>query len=267
MNYFKRLSIIAVCAFLLSACQSNESVDENTKTINTSSKNKESSLQSEINVQPISHATAVIKWADKIIYTDPVGGAEAFEGKPSPNLILITDIHGDHLSEDTLKAVATDSTVTIMPQAVADELEGEIKGKRVVINNGEVTGKEGFNIEAIPMYNLPESDDSRHIKGRGNGYVLERNDQKLYLSGDTAGIPEMRKLQNIDIALVCMNLPYTMDVEEAADAVLDFKPKKVLPYHYRGKDGLSDVAKFKELVNTGNPNIEVIQLDWYPDSK
>ena len=61
-----------------------------------------------------------------------------------------------------------------------------------------------------------------------------------------------------------MNLPYTMTVESAADGVLAFKPKQVYPYHYRGTNGLSDVAKFKELVNKGNPDIEVVQLDWYP---
>jgi L-ascorbate metabolism protein UlaG (beta-lactamase superfamily) len=60
-----------------------------------------------------------------------------------------------------------------------------------------------------------------------------------------------------------MNLPYTMPVERAADAVLAFKPKTVFPYHYRGKDGLSDVSLFKTLVNSKNKDIEVVQLDWY----
>ena len=74
----------------------------------------------------------------------------------------------------------------------------------------------------------------------------------------------MRALKNIDIAFVPMNLPYTMTVDEAADAVLEFAPQQVYPYHYRGKDGLSDVNKFKELVNAGNPNIDVQLLNWYP---
>ncbi|KKU02605.1 MAG: hypothetical protein UX06_C0054G0009 [Candidatus Giovannonibacteria bacterium GW2011_GWA2_45_21] len=74
----------------------------------------------------------------------------------------------------------------------------------------------------------------------------------------------MRALKDIDIALIPMNLPYTMDVEEASRAVLAFAPKQVYPYHYRGPDGLSDIQKFKELVESGNPNIEVILLNWYP---
>ena len=60
-----------------------------------------------------------------------------------------------------------------------------------------------------------------------------------------------------------MPLPYTMTVENAADAVLTFNPKQVYPYHYRGVNGLSDVSKFNDLV-AKDPTIEVVQLDWYP---
>lgn len=63
-----------------------------------------------------------------------------------------------------------------------------------------------------------------------------------------------------------MNLPYTMDVDEAAEGVLAFKPKVVHPYHYRGPDGLADIDKFKELVNAKDPNIKVELLNFYPES-
>jgi L-ascorbate metabolism protein UlaG (beta-lactamase superfamily) len=123
---------------------------------------------------------------------------------------------------------------------------------------------DGFKITGVPMYNLRVAATKFHTKGRGNGYVIEKNGMKVYFSEDTEDIPEMRQLKNIDKAFVCMNLPYTMTVESAADAVLAFKPKHVYPYHYRGVDGLSDVAKFKELVNKGTPAVEVVQLNWYP---
>jgi L-ascorbate metabolism protein UlaG (beta-lactamase superfamily) len=103
-----------------------------------------------------------------------------------------------------------------------------------------------------------------HTKGRGNGYVLGIGGKNIYISGDTQGIPEMRALKNIDVAFICMNLPYTMDVKEAADAVLAFKPKIVYPFHYRGTSGLSDVNGFKSLVDAGNEGIEVRIRNWYP---
>ena len=122
----------------------------------------------------------------------------------------------------------------------------------------------GLNIKAIPMYNLPESADSRHTKGRGNGYIVNFGGKNVYLSGDTSDIPEMRNLKGIDVAFVCMNLPYTMDVDAAASAVIDFKPGIVYPYHYRGQGGLNDVDKFKELVNKGASKVDVRLRQWYP---
>ena len=77
------------------------------------------------------------------------------------------------------------------------------------------------------------------------------------------GIPEMLALKNIDIAFICMNLPYTMDVTQAAQGVLAFKPKAVYPYHYRGQD----VNTFKSLVNAGDKNIDVRLRNWYPAAK
>jgi len=68
----------------------------------------------------------------------------------------------------------------------------------------------------------------------------------------------MEALRNIDVAFVCMNLPYTMTPEEAAVAVKAFHPKVVIPYHY----GQSDLSVFKKaLEGTG---IEVRILEWYP---
>ena len=117
------------------------------------------------------------------------------------------------------------------------------------------------------MYNLREEALKFHSKGRGNGYVFNIDNERIYFSGDTEDIPEMRNLNNIDKAFVCMNLPYTMTVESAASAVLEFKPKQVYPYHYKGTNGLSDVSKFKKLINNGNNEIEVVQLNWYPNRK
>ena len=219
---------------------------------------------SNIEISPIEHATAVLDWNGTIIYVDPVGGKDAFVDAKEPDLILITDIHGDHFSLETLQALNTQKAKIVVPQAVADKIPAEFTPQLDILNNGEAKERYGINIEAIPMYNLREEAKDFHIKGRGNGYVLSKNNERVYFSGDTEDIPEMRALQNIDKAFICMNLPYTMTVESAADAVLEFKPKQVYPYHYRGKPDVGDVAKFKALVNDKNPNIEVVQLDWYP---
>ena len=183
---------------------------------------------------------------------------------------MITDIHGDHLDIETLEAIATKGSKIIAPVAVADKLPTGLRSKTSVLSNflskNYTIGSANLTIEAIPMYNLRKEAMNFHPKNRGNGYVLTLGKERVYISGDTEDIPEMRQLKDIDIAFVCMNLPYTMTIESAADAVLDFKPKKVYPYHYKGTNGFSDVKKFKSIVNEGNRAIEVIQDDWYKKS-
>jgi len=217
----------------------------------------------ELTVRAVHHATFVLPHGGTTIYVDPVGGAGAFAGAAAPDLILITDIHGDHLDVPTLAAVAREDTTIVAPAAVAARL-GDVKAQKKVLANGETAEVAGVSVEALPMYNLTEERSQFHPRGRGNGYVLTLGGQRVYISGDTEGIPEMRALKNIDVAFVCMNLPYTMDVEQAADAVLAFGPRVVFPYHYRGQGGFSDVEKFRDLV-ARNPGIEVRLLDWYPD--
>jgi len=218
-----------------------------------------------LTIQPINHGCLVLTWNNKTIYIDPYPNAKAFDGIAPADLILITDIHGDHLNAETLNAIETSKAKLIVPQAVADQLPEKLKGKGTVLANGKKITESGITISAIPMYNLPEAPDSRHAKGRGNGYLLNLGGKTVYVSGDTEDIPEMRALKNIDVAFVCMNLPYTMDIEQASSAVLEFKPKIVYPYHYRGQGGLNDVEGFKKLVNAVNASIDVRLRNWYSE--
>lgn len=213
-------------------------------------------------VHAIEHATFVMGWNGKTIAVDPVGGAEAFAAYPKADLILISHTHGDHLSLDTIASLVKEATAIVAPASVAKALpEGE-SARVSVIANGESIPWDGLVIEAVPMYNLDPEKQKFHPKGVGNGYVVTLGDTRIYIAGDTEDIPEMRSLENVDAAFVCMNLPYTMDVDAAADAVLEFKPKIVYPYHYRGKGGMSDLDRFRSLV-AQNPSIEVRLLKWY----
>lgn len=230
------------------------------------SKQEPATTVGSVMIDPVSHASFVLTWGPVVIYNDPVGGIDAFADKASPTLILLSDIHGDHLDTETLEAlVAINPAVALIaPQAVYDELPLPVQAKTEVLGNKETVTAQEVTITGVPMYNLPESDpESRHTKGRGNGYLLEKDGERVYIAGDTADIPEMRALTDIDVAFLPMNLPYTMDINAAADATLAFKPTVVIPYHYRTPEGPSDVQTFKNLVNAGNTDIEVLLLGWY----
>jgi L-ascorbate metabolism protein UlaG (beta-lactamase superfamily) len=209
----------------------------------------------EVKITPIYHASTLIEAGGKIIYLDPAKPAK-LDGLPKADLILITDIHPDHMDPASIAGISKAGTEILAAPAVV----ATVKTARPIAN-GESKTWQGWTIEAVPAYNLkrgPSPGKLFHDKGRGNGYVLTYGGVRFYFSGDTEGIPEMRALKNIDVAFVCMNLPYTMPPEEAAEAVKAFHPKVVIPYHYKG----SDLAVFKKgLEGTG---IEVRVLDWYP---
>lgn len=210
-----------------------------------------------VRITPIYHASLLIEAGGKSIYLDPAKPAN-FSGLPPADLILITDIHGDHMDPGSISAISKAGTEIIAPPAVVKTVPPALP-----ISNGETKTWNDWTIEAIPMYNLkrgPSPGTLYHPKGRGNGYVLTYGEKRFYFSGDTENIPEMRALKGIYVAFVCMNLPYTMPPGEAAAAVKAFHPQIVIPYHYRG----SDLSVFQnDLKDTG---IEVRLLDWYPKS-
>jgi L-ascorbate metabolism protein UlaG (beta-lactamase superfamily) len=208
-----------------------------------------------VKITPLYHASTLIVAGGKIIYVDPAKPAK-LAGLPKADLILITDIHGDHMDQSSIDEISKAGTEILAAPAVV----ATVTTARPIAN-GESKTWQGWTLEAIPAYNLtrgPAPGKLFHDKARGNGYVLTYGGVRFYFSGDTEGVPEMRALKNIDVAFVCMNLPYTMPPAEAADAVKAFHPKVVIPYHYHG----SDLAVFKKgLEGTG---IEVRLLDWYP---
>ena len=256
MKFSKTVLFLFLTALTIN-CK-NEKPKANTTEIDTKVKSSD-----DIKIIQITHGTFIIETDKDVIYIDPTGGKEAFEGQKKPTAVLITDIHGDHLSTSTLERIDLENSAVIVPQAVADKIPTSIVASPSILNNGETMTLNDLKIEAIPMYNLREEALNYHTKGRGNGYVITVKGKRIYISGDTEDIPEMRALEDIDIAFVCMNLPYTMTVKSAVSAVTEFKPKRIYPYHYRGKEGLSDIALFKELVKKSDLPIEVILLDWY----
>lgn len=248
MRTIQSFLIAAACvAFAVSCCaQSNRQ----TQTFSTSA--------GPVKITPIYHASVLIQAGGDNLYIDPVRPGN-FDGLPSADLILITHAHSDHLDPVTIDKLSKPGTEILAPAAVVQTLK-----VAHVIANGQSRTWRKWKIEAVPMYNIkrgPAPGKLYHPKGWGNGYVLNYGGKRFYFSGDTENIPEMRALKNIDVAFICMNLPYTMTPQEAAEAVKAFHPKVAIPYHYRG----TDIEAFKEaLAGTG---IDVRLLNWYPNAK
>ncbi|WP_116105672.1 MBL fold metallo-hydrolase [Lewinella sp. IMCC34191] len=217
----------------------------------------------DVEAHPIYHGSIVLTQGERTIFVDPHGGAERYTSYGAPDLVLITHTHGDHLDPETLSGIDLTQATLVAPQAVMDALQDTSFAEMHTLANGENWTWDDIDIEAVPAYNPPPKENF-HPEGDFNGYVLDFGSERYYISGDTEGVPAMRNLEDISVAFVCMNLPYTMDINQAAESVLAFAPEVVYPYHYRNQDETkSDVEEFRRLVNAENDDIEVRLEDWY----
>jgi L-ascorbate metabolism protein UlaG (beta-lactamase superfamily) len=210
-----------------------------------------------VKITPIYHASTLIEADGKVIYLDLAPPAPTANLQPA-DLMLITDIHGDHMNKGLVDKFSKPGGTIIAPPEVVKTITNAKP-----LANGQTTTWDKWTIEAIPAYNIKHmtpQGQPYHPKGRGNGYVMTYGGKRFYFSGDTEGTPEMLALKNIDVAFLCMNLPYTMSPAEAADAALVFRPKIVIPYHY----GQYNVAVFMGKVIPAG--IEVRALNWYPQN-
>jgi len=183
----------------------------------------------EVILHPMNHATFLINWQGKTIYSDPTNGAAAFPGLPKADLMLVTHAHGDHFNAQTLEALRGPGCVIITSQNVYSQssMTSALRAITTVLGYGGATNVMGLQVQAVPAYN------SYHPTNTGNGYVVTIAGKRIYIAGDTGDVAEMRSLSNIDVAFVPMNIPFTMAVSNAANIVRDFRPKIVYPYHFR----------------------------------
>ena len=214
-------------------------------------------------IHPIHHAALTLTWNGVVILVDPAplgqsgDPAAEFLKLPAPQIILVTHEHGDHFNVPVLEAVSGGATIAV-PRDVFEKMPADLQAKARIMDNGDSTTIDGVAIAAVPAYNISADRLKFHPKERhDNGYVLTIGGKRIYIAGDTEDTPEMRALAGIDVAFLPMNLPYTMDVAHAADAIKAFKPKIVYPYHY----GDSDLAPLAGLVGDA---AEVRIRDWYP---
>lgn len=211
-------------------------------------------------IRPLYHASTFLRWNGRAIYVDPDDDSayeSTYAGLPKADLILVTHSHGDHFSSSKIEALRQAHTRIVVPQAVFNSLTAAQKTNAVVLTYGQSTNVIDLTVEAVHAYN------NNHALGTGNGYVLTIGGRRLYFSGDTGNVPEIRALQDIDVAFLCMNTPFTMTANEATNVVRTMHPRVVYPYHYRNQGGTTtNAAYFKQVLGLGS-GVEVRLRKWY----
>ena len=190
----------------------------------------------DVDITCISHGTLAVSYKGFTIQIDPVkanGGQELdYSAFPKADVILVTHEHGDHYNPEVIKDLSKEDTRVITTERIHDML-----GYGEVLSNGRVTtaGK-GITIEAVPAYNTTEGREQFHPRGNGNGYLLTIGGLRILISGDSEDIVEYSFLEDIDVAFLSANQPYTMTVEQCIHAAQTIKPKVLIPYHLGNTD-------------------------------
>lgn len=191
------------------------------------------------------HSSLGIEYKGKFIYTDPVSQYAAYDKLPKADLILVTHEHYDHLDTTAIRNLTQPAT-----KIVANENSRKIIGRGTALKNGQSARECGILIEAVPAYNTTPGHLQYHPKGRDNGYVVHFGKVKLYLAGDTEGVPEMQNLKDIDVAFLPANQPYTMTPAELRHAIGMIRPKIAYPYHLGDTDMNLLRAALKDIPDT-----------------
>jgi L-ascorbate metabolism protein UlaG (beta-lactamase superfamily) len=155
--------------------------------------------------------------------------------------IFVTHEHYDHCDAKAIRQLEKPTT-TIITNANSVRIIG--KGK--IMHNGDrLQLSKDISVEAVPAYNTTPGHLQYHPKGLDNGYILTLDGFRIYISGDTEYIPEMKNIKDIDVAFLSTNQPFTMTPAQTANAAKIIKPKVLFPYHYSD----TDVSKVKKLLN------------------
>lgn len=198
----------------------------------------------------LGHASILISIGGKNIYVDPW---KLIKDQPKGDLILITHSHYDHFSPDDINKIVKNDSNIIGPHEVLKIKTGI---KKVLKPEDEVDLK-WVKIKAVPAYNINKN---YHPKANNwCGYIIEIEGQKIYIAGDTDFIPEMKNI-SADIIIVPIGGTYTMNAEEAANAVNIIKPKIAIPYHYGDIVGSERDAKlFSSFVL--NSEVKILKIE------
>lgn len=209
----------------------------------------------EVEISWLGHDSFYVKYSDKRIYFDP------FKIKPKDKAthIFVSHDHFDHLSIDDLRKIATSDTNIIAAEPCRKQLSSLQTGLLKYVKPGDKLEISGVNVEVLPAYNINKFREPGvvyHPKTAGGvGYVVEVGGVRIYHTGDTDFIPEMKNLV-VDIALIPVSGTFVMTADEAAQAVNEFKPKIAIPMHYGAIVGsMKDVEEFKK-----KAKVEVVVL-------
>ncbi|HEX2704008.1 MAG TPA: metal-dependent hydrolase [Solirubrobacteraceae bacterium] len=150
----------------------------------------------------------------------------------SPDVILLTHGHGDHYGDVVPIAKRTGATVVAIVE-IAEELRGEGLEDVRDPNIGGTVKFDWGSVKLVPAWHT--STTPKGTVSTPSGLIIEFGGKTVYHLGDTALFGDLELIgarHAIDVALVPIGGYYTMDREDAVEAVRMLGAAQVIPCHY-----------------------------------
>ncbi len=188
---------------------------------------------------------------NKIIYVDPFKIEQKYN---DADYIFCTHSHYDHFSPEDIGKVKKDDTIIIVPSDIEEQARKIFNNNVVIVEPAKEYQMKDLEFKTTYAYNINKKFHPKENKWVG--YIIELNNKKYYIAGDTDNIEEIQNIE-CDIALIPIGGIFTMDYKEATELANTIKADIVIPTHYGNIVGeKEDAIKFKELVN--DKKVEVL---------
>lgn len=200
----------------------------------------------------IGHASFLLQTHDSNVLVDPNWAkwlkvikrlkqpGIALHHLPDIDLVLVTHAHFDHLDRRTLRRVASDQPI-VVPIGVGTLVHD--LGFNLVheLDYWQAIELDGLTISLTPCHHWGARFLADRHRGFG-GFVIEANGRTIFHCGDTAYFPGFQQIgerYEIEVALLPIGAydppsgrEVHMNPEEAVQAFVELRAKKLVPMHY-----------------------------------
>lgn len=185
------------------------------------------------------------------VYVDPWSEVMTEpENEKKADVIVNTHEHFDHFDERAINSLRDRDTAVLSAEEIVENIPDQLD--TYVIRPEETVEVKDNTFKGVEAYNTEdyrEPDEVFHPRGLCTGVIFELDGVTLYHASDTDPIEEMKELQdeNIDVALLPVGGHYTMNQDEALEAIKMIEPEKVVPIHYGYIDETTaETGRFKK---------------------